>query len=65
MTKSKTTYALFHNNKQISKSHSTKQAVLIEAYEHKAILHYSADFPGDTSGIELANGYEIKEIKHD
>jgi len=57
------TFALFRNGKQVSKAHSTKDAVAAEAFELGAVLTWSGDFkPG--SGIILADGYEIKEIDH-
>ena len=32
-------YALFKNDKQISKAHSTKEAVIVEAYERGRVLY--------------------------
>lgn len=55
-------YALFKDDKQVSKTHSTIQAVTIEAYELGAMLSYGADFIGDTSGVDMAAGYMIKEL---
>lgn len=55
-------YALFTGKKQISKAHSTKEAVEIEAFEQKLVIDYSADFIGDQSGRHLADGYSIREL---
>ena len=33
-----TAYALFRDNKQISKPHSTKEAAMIEAYEQGVVV---------------------------
>jgi len=61
-------FALFHNGKQISKSHSVKSVVVTEAFE-KGVLHKSApDFPDTHPGyatVTLADGYEIIEVKDD
>lgn len=56
------TYALFKNNTQVTKAHSTKDAAVIEAYELGIVIDYSADFIGDKSGRSLIEGYEIKEV---
>ena len=58
-----TEYALFKDGKQISKSHSTRRAAGMEAYEHSAVVHMSIDFTGDRQLNPLATGYEIREIK--
>jgi len=55
-------YALFHDGIQISKSHSTKEAAMVEAYEHGAVVDYGADFIGDKSGRCLIDGFKIREI---
>lgn len=55
-------YALFQNEAQITKAHSTKEAVIIEAYELKLVIDFSADFIGDKSGRSLPEGCEIREI---
>jgi hypothetical protein len=57
-----TTYALFKDGKQISKAHSTKAPVIVEAYERSAIIINHADMQGDETTIDLANGYEIKRL---
>jgi hypothetical protein len=55
-------FALFHNGKQVSKTHENRQAVVIEAYEQKAVVDCGADFTNDTEGRYLAEGYEIKRL---
>ena len=47
-------YALFHNNHQISKAHSTKIAAQIEAQERKVL------FGNKWKGYFLLNGWEIR-----
>lgn len=56
-------YALFKDGAQYSKSHSNKEAAIIEAYEKGVVIDYSADFIGDSSGKCLMEGFEIKEIE--
>ena len=48
-------YALFKNNKQISKAHTTKRAALIEAYELNVVIR-GGKFLG------LIDGYKVKEV---
>jgi hypothetical protein len=48
-------FALFHNGKQISKPHSTRHAVRIEAISMNAAGRYKG-------GIILLDGYEIREV---
>lgn len=55
-------YALFDGNNQISKAHSTKEAVAIEAFEKKLVIDFGADFIGDKSGRCLPEGFAIKEV---
>lgn len=50
-------YALFHNGRQVSKTHKHKECVFIEALERKA--YYNAF----RFGIKLSREYEIKQIK--
>lgn len=56
-------FALFDGDKQISKAHSTKEAAVIEAYERKLVVDFSADFPGDKSGRCLPEGFVIRELE--
>jgi hypothetical protein len=49
-------YALFYKDKQISKSHKTREQCEIEAFEEKAIYHCR-------DGRFLDSRYEIREIK--
>ncbi len=54
-------YALFHDGRQVSKAHSTREAVLVEAHERRAVITESSDF-GDFRRIaRLVRGYEIRE----
>ena len=48
-------YALFKNDKQISKAHTTRRAALIEAYELNVVIQGRKLFG-------LIKGYEIKEV---
>ena len=60
-----TRYALFHNGRQISKAHSTRNAAVIEAIERKLAIWGSGDFLGDVgvSTVALPEGYDIKEVQ--
>lgn len=61
-------YALFYNGHQVSKSHSTKEAVIVEAAEQRALVKSATDFPGTApmrQTISLPPGYEIRELKDD
>jgi hypothetical protein len=52
---------LFHDGRQVSKAHSTREAVLVEAHERRAVITESSDF-GDFRRIaRLVRGYEIRE----
>jgi len=42
-----TLYALFHDGEKISKAHTTREAVVIEAYERGAVGEHHPYFPGD------------------
>lgn len=55
-------FALFKNDKRISKAHSTREAAFIEAFERGVVIDYSADFIGDKSGRTLMEGYEVREF---
>jgi hypothetical protein len=49
-------YALFKDGEQVSKSHSTRRAVEIEAFEAGIVIYgYGQRY--------LPEGYEIKEVK--
>lgn len=48
-------FALFKDGRQISKPHSTKAAVMIEAVEKKAVIRIGREY-------ELAKGYEVRGI---
>lgn len=57
-------YALFKDGKQISKTHSTKEAALVEAFEARAIVKGAWDFhPKDGFDNTLCAGYEIRVVK--
>jgi hypothetical protein len=56
-------YALFKDDKQISKAHSTQEAAAVEAYERKLVIDWGTDFPGDKPGRTLLEGYEIKNLE--
>ena len=57
-------YALFKDGQQVSKSHHHRATVYIEAIEQKAAWLHHGDFTGDDlGGVELADGYEIKEVE--
>ncbi len=58
-------HALFKDGRQVSKAHSTRVAVAIEAFEMGLVVTSGVDFPGDVAtGPGLVDGYEIKEIQH-
>jgi len=57
-------YALFHNGKQISKSHPAVKIVMIEASERGAVINWVADWSSDRPGTGLALGYEIREVSN-
>ena len=57
-----TMYALFKGEERVSKAHSTKHAVRIEAYAAGLVLFIGADFPGDDTGTVLAAGHSIREV---
>jgi hypothetical protein len=58
-----TLYALFLDGRQISKAHTTRQAVVMEAFERGAVERRSEDFPGDpATHAAPAPGYEIRPI---
>jgi hypothetical protein len=60
----RTPYALFF--RQISKAHTTREAVAVEAFERGAVVRRSVDFPGDPPATPaLAAGYEIRPIPED
>lgn len=54
-------FALFKNEKRISRWHSTRRAAKIEAFEAGAVISWGVDFAGDTSGVSLRDGYAIME----
>lgn len=58
-------YALYKDGKQVSKMHANKEAVMVEAFERKAVWQSHADFPGDKEGLELMEGYEIRELDNE
>jgi len=61
-----TTYAIFKDGIQISKTHSTREAVIMEAYSHGVVVQGSkvfGDEPDSVCDKTLSNGYEIRRIK--
>jgi len=56
-------YAVFKDGKQASKSHSTREAVWVEAYEMGAVVEGSTDFGPLNYWRHLADGYTIEEVK--
>lgn len=54
-------YALFHNDRQISKAHKYRACVWIEAFERKLVIMVAHDFDGQDRVI-LPQGYRIKEL---
>lgn len=57
-----TRFALFKDGIQISKSHSDRGVAMIEAFERKAVVSWSADFWSDKSDAALVDGYEVREV---
>ena len=58
-------YALFKDEKQISKAHSTRIAVVAEAYSHGAVIRGCKDFGDEPDSVcdkTLSNVYQIKEV---
>lgn len=55
-------FALFKGHHQISKAHSTKDVVVIEAFEKGCVIDYGGNFYGENSR-QLIGGIKIKEIK--
>jgi len=59
-------YALFKDGEQISKSHSTRDVCVIEAYERGLVVVGFKDFVSDPGPYRqlpvLANNVEIKEV---
>jgi hypothetical protein len=51
-------WALFKDEKQISKAHPTKDAAETEAFEHHAVLRSARPF----GSIYLAPGYSVREV---
>lgn len=49
-------YALFNGDKQVSKAHAAKEAVIVEAFEMGAVISHRF-------GQELVGGYEIRELE--
>lgn len=47
--------------------HSTREAVVIEAIEHKLVIRWTPDFLGDSAGACLVDGVKIirKEPGHE
>jgi len=55
-------YAIFKDKKQVTKAHSTKEAIMTEAFENKLAYYRHPDFSNDTGGLFLMNEYEIQEL---
>jgi hypothetical protein len=55
-------YALFLDGKQVTKEHSTKHAVIIEAYEKRLVMRTTPDFGEPETYNWLPVGYKIKEV---
>lgn len=58
-------YALFKDGEQVSKAHSTRDAVIGEALAKKAIVYGSPDFIGKQKSCNtcsLKEGYEIRKL---
>ena len=66
MTESKTTrYALFKDGNQVTKAHSTRHAVIIEAYEKRIVMRTTSDFGSPEIYAWLPTDLEIMEMKND
>ena len=59
------TYAIFKNEKQVTKAHSTKKAAIVEAFEAKMASYAFPDYIGDKGGLFLNNGYKLQEVNND
>ena len=58
-----THYALFRDGQQISKAHTTRDAVVIEAFELAVVGQYHRDMFGDRpTYTALLPGYEIRPV---
>ena len=57
-------YAIFKDDKQVTKAHSTREAAMVEAFEAKLAYYASPDFPGDKGGFGLYDGYKLKEVEY-
>jgi hypothetical protein len=57
-----TRFALVLDGKQVSKAHSTRHAVIIEAYERNIVARTTTDFGSDNGYDWLPPGYEIREV---
>lgn len=60
--RAKPMFALFRDDKQISKMHSDTRPCLIEAVQRGLVFCASADFTGDKSGTFLADGVEVRRV---
>lgn len=58
-------YAIFKDDKQVTKAHSTKEAAMVEAFEAKLACYAYPDFPGDKGGLFLDDGCTLKELDND
>jgi hypothetical protein len=56
-----TRFALFLDSKQITKAHSTRHAVIIDAYERNIVARTTADFGTNDSYNWLPEEYEIRK----
>lgn len=56
-------FALYKDNKRISRYHANKYVCYIEAYERNLIWHASPDFIGDKAYKYIVDGVEVKHIK--
>jgi hypothetical protein len=57
-----TNFALFRDGKQITKAHSTRHAVITEAYERNIVQRTTPDFGSNDEYAWLPDEYEIKEV---
>lgn len=48
-------YAIFKEDKQITKAHSTRDAAMVEAFESKLAYYSYPDFINDRGGLFLIN----------